>query len=172
MADQYIKIDFAGLSLTFLRVFLAVELPRKNDEVIEIGRSAYGTFFVKRKVYEEYHKWNFTTFISLENKAILDAMFWEHNYRVRNKLLTPSPNITLTDCTRLFVERSPRTRAKAGGDFSEETVFGTDPLFVKYYPKFYVFFTQEPQVTKEDSKWKVVLDFIEVNEKVPLTLDD
>ena len=63
MADQYIKIDFAGLSLTFLRIFLAAELPRRNDEVVEISRTAYGSFYVKRRVYEEYHKWSFTTFI-------------------------------------------------------------------------------------------------------------
>lgn len=172
MADQYIKLDFANLSLQFTRVFFDSELPRKNDEVIELARSAYGAFYVKRRVYEEYHKWQFSTLISWDNKKILDAMFWEHNYRVRVKQTSPNPNILLTDCTRTFSERYPRTRAKAGGDFATENVFGSSPQFVEYYAKYWVFFEQEPQYTKQDEKLRVQLNFIEVNEKVtPIIFD-
>lgn len=170
--DSLIRLELPGTSLqiTFLRGFLSENPPRKNDEVIETGRSSYGTFFSKRRVTEEYHKWEFEHLISDESRRILDSIFWEHNRRIRSKTTDPQPDLIITDCTREFSELWPRTRAIAASPHNVETTYGS-PLFVSYYAKFYGWFFQEPQYTKMDEKYRVSIVLIESKRKVPLNFD-
>lgn len=171
MHDQYIRLQFAGFSLTFMRYFFAPSPPRKNDEIIEIGRSDYGTFYVKRRITEDYSKWEFETLISDESIRILDAMFWEYSFRVREKQKDPSPDLILTDCTRATTERAPRSRAIAPPPFDTVFTLEGEQKYVAYQAKFYVWFAQEPLYAKKDEKMGVTLSFIESRRKVPLTLD-
>lgn len=169
--DQFIQLNFRGLSLQFFRVFFDPTPPRRSDEVIEVGRSTYGTFYVMRRINEDYYKWEFSTLISHENKEILDAMYWEHSYLIRTKSSDPNPRILLTDCTQQFTERYPRTRAKAPTPFDGESVINGSISFVTYFSKFYVWFESQPEYTKQDEKLKVTLKLKEENLKVPTFLD-
>ena len=172
ITGQFIRLDFAGQSLTF-NVFLDSEYPRKKAEMIEIGRTAYGAFRVAGRSYEDWHEWSFSTLIDFSKKDVLEAMYWEHHNLRRRKSVSPTPDILLTDCTQMFVERSPRSRARAGAPFANEEYFGTNPQFISYYAKYYVYFAREPQFSKQDEKLKVILSFVEndTSRKVPTFLD-
>ena len=100
-------------------------------------------------------------------------MYWEHHFLRRTRSLGPLPDLLLTDCTQRFVERSPRSRARSGGDFGQEEYFGNAPQFVSYYAKFFVYFAREPMFVKQDEKLKVTLSFVENDQysKVPTYLD-
>ena len=163
--DSRINLDFRGLSLSFVRVFLNQTIPRSNDEIIEVGRTMYGTFTINRRVYEEYHRFEFSTLINLDYKQTLDAMFFEHNLLVRTKSRDPSPALLLTDCTQRFTERSPRTRAIAGSPYDDIITTSGAVDFISYFAKYWVYFEKAPVYTKTDNYYQVELSFIEENRK-------
>ena len=170
---QYIKLEFAGLTFTIDGVvypFLNSEFPRSAYEIPDVQRSAYGTYYSFGHVYEDDSKWRIATFVNEVDQVTIDAMFFQQSSLQRTQQ-NINNKILLTDTTKRTTERSPRTRAKAPSPFDDIISVGTSPIFLGYYPKFYVRFSKAPVYTKKEMRVRVELEFREWDSKVPTSMD-
>lgn len=140
MADGYLQLDLGSLSVTIDR-FVGEKYPRVHIDTGSTEYSMYGNLIGYGRAVEEPHMWTVEALVTMEEAEILTAMYWEHS---RLKRIKSVPDVTVTDTTFVFTERSPRTRAKAASPFDTETTFATS--YVKYYAQYYAWFQARPEI--------------------------
>jgi hypothetical protein len=161
MTQRYLKLDLNGLSLT-LTAFVDERFPRILMQSGELSRTASGNLVMFGSAIELPHLWDFSVYLSPNERNQLQCLYNEHVRLRRN--LSSSFKIKLTDTTYPFQEVAPRTRAKAPAPFdAEEAPYSG---FVSYHAQYWAVFAAPIEWTYKGSKIQAALSLQETEEKV------